>query len=209
MEQVAVHAVGFLRGNIDRNIVFLSVFDHILTSGEVPVGISPGGDDLDRGIDRVGVQLKTDLIVAFAGCSVADGISTLGFCDLDQTLGDEGACNGGSEQIVVLIDRLSLKHREDEITGKLFVEVVDDAFACTGCDGFCLKTVEFLLLTYIGAVTDHLCVISLFDPLDDHGGIQTARISYDYFHFSLLLQVVRKIFRSLIASAAKRVYIRI
>ena len=90
MEQVAVHAVRLFGGNVHGDIVFLGVFDHILTAFEVPVGVAPCGDDLDFGGDGVGVQFKAHLIVALAGSTVADGIGTFGSGDFDQTFGDEG-----------------------------------------------------------------------------------------------------------------------
>ena len=89
----------------------------------------------------------------------------------------------GAEQVVVLVDRSALKHREDEVPGELLVQVVDDALAGAGGDGFRLQTVEFLLLPDVGAVADDLRVISLLDPLDDHRGIQTAGVCHDNFHF--------------------------
>jgi len=186
VQEVAVHAVGLLGGDADGDVVGLGVFDHVEAPGELPLGITPRGDDLHVGIDGVGVQLETDLIVALAGGSVADGVGLLGLGDFHEALGDEGTGDGSAQKVVVLVDGSALKHGEDEIPGELFIEVIDDALAGAGGDGFGLETVEFFLLPHVGAVADDFRVVGFLDPLDDDRGVQTAGVSDDYFHLRIL-----------------------
>ena len=134
----------------------------------MPVGVAPCGDDLDGGIDGIGVQLKADLVIAFAGGTVADGVSAFSLGNFDQAFGDERTGNGGTQKVVVFINGFTLQHGEDVITGELFIEVINDALAGTGGDSLGFETVKFLLLTDIGAVADNFGIVGLFDPLHDH-----------------------------------------
>ena len=70
VEKVAVHAVGFFSGGSDRNIVFVSIFDHFGTSFECPVGIAPCSNDFDFGIESISCEFKTNLVISFTGCAV-------------------------------------------------------------------------------------------------------------------------------------------
>ena len=57
----------------------------------------PRRDDANVGFQGVGAQFETDLVVSLAGGSVGDGIGTGGLGDLHQSLGDQGAGDGGAQ----------------------------------------------------------------------------------------------------------------
>jgi len=100
-----------------RDSILLCVFNHLRAALQIP--LPPGGNDLDVGLERVVRHLKPDLVITLAGGTMADGIGTdlhimirvspagdsfrdqqrsdshlLG--DLDLSLGDQGAGNGGT-----------------------------------------------------------------------------------------------------------------
>ena len=184
VQQIAVHAVRLGGGGGDRDAVLLRVFDEVHAAREIP--LAPRGDDLDVRLHRIGGQLEADLVVALAGRAVADRVGAFGAGDFDQALADQGTGDGGAEQVVAFVDRVGLHHREDEVAGELFIQVLDVAFGRSGADRLGFNAVELLLLADVGAEADHLGIVLFFDPLDDHGGVKSAGIGDDYFHLKLL-----------------------
>ena len=182
MQQVAVHGIGLLQRAADRNIVLTGIFDHFGTGMEIPVGITPCSNDLGCGVQSISVQLETDLVVALAGGTVADGISAFLFADIDQTFCNERTGNGGTQQVVAFVDGICLHHGEDEIAGKFFGQVFHIALGGTGTDRLFFQPGSFFRLPDICAVADNFCIVSVFDPLDDDGCIKSARISNDDLH---------------------------
>ena len=79
----------------------LGVVDFLVTGDDVP--LPPGGDDLHTGSEALDGQLEPDLIVALAGAAVADGVGALLQGDLCQLLADDGAGEGGTQQIGLIL----------------------------------------------------------------------------------------------------------
>ena len=79
MQEVGVHGIGgfLFFGEVDGDLVFGAVLHEFVAGIEGP--FAPGGDDLDAGVEGVGAELEADLVVAFAGGTVGDGLGT-GFC---------------------------------------------------------------------------------------------------------------------------------
>jgi hypothetical protein len=75
--------------------VLLGVVEEALARPQVP--LPPGGDDPDVGVQGIGAELEPDLVVALAGCAVADGVGAGLGSDLDEPLGDQGPCDRGAE----------------------------------------------------------------------------------------------------------------
>ena len=185
MEQVAVHAVGFRGGGFHGDAVLVGIFDHFAAGMEFPVGIAPGGDQLDIRFHGIGGELETDLVIALAGGAVADGVGVFLADDFDQFLADQGTRDRGAQQIGAFINRIGLHHREDEIAGEFFADVVDVAFGSASGDRLFVEAFKLFLLADVGAVADDFRVIGFLDPFDDDGGIETSRISNYNFHFTL------------------------
>ena len=85
--EVSVTAVAVLgvKGKIDA--VFAAVFDLILTGLHGPeIGHTPGSDDLDIRSQSTDAQLKTNLVVPFSCCAVADSYRAFLAGDLHQFL---------------------------------------------------------------------------------------------------------------------------
>ena len=128
VQQVTVHGIGFFQRAAHGDIVCMSVFDHFGTGLECPVGIAPCGDDLRSRVKCVCIEFKTDLVVAFTGGTVANGICAFLFADIHQSFGDERTGDGGAEKVVAFVDGIRLQHGEDEIPCKFFRQVFHIAF---------------------------------------------------------------------------------
>lgn len=130
VEEVPVHGVGFFHGGFYGDVVGLGVFDHFFAAGELlaEFGVAPWGDAFDAGGEGGGGELEADLVVAFSGGSVGDGVCSFFEGDVDHAFGDAGAGDGGAEEVAAFVDGVCLEHGEDVVTGKFFFLVVDVAF---------------------------------------------------------------------------------
>ncbi len=151
VEEVAIHGVGFFHGGFDGDVVGLGVGDHFRAAGELfaEFGVAPWGDDFDVRGEGGGGKFEADLVVAFAGGAVGDGVSTFGEGDFDHSFGDAGACDGGSEEVAAFVEGVGLEHGEDEVACEFFFLVVDVAFGSAGGEGFGFEAVEFVALSAI------------------------------------------------------------
>ena len=125
VEEVPVHGIGLLRGDVDGDLVLPGVVDEVRPGLECPVGGTPWRDELDCGIQRVCGEFEADLVVALAGRAVADVLGAFLAGDFHEVLGDQGARNGGAQQVHVLVDGVGLEHREDVVLRKLLVQILD------------------------------------------------------------------------------------
>ena len=122
---VPVAAVAAVRGKGEVDAVLLAVFNLILAGLHGPyIGHTPGSDDLDVGGQGLDAQLKTNLVVSFAGGAVADGNSPFFAGNFHQALGDGGAGHGSTQEVLILIDRVGLHAGHDVI----FTEIVHHIF---------------------------------------------------------------------------------
>ena len=184
MQQIAVLAVRLGRSHRNRNAVILGVIDKLGTGFEFP--FTPGCNHLDAGLHGISGQLETHLIVTLAGGAVTNSVGLFSSGNLNQALADQRTRNGSTQQIRTFVNRVGLHHRENEIPRKLFRQVLDIALGGAGANRFSLNTVEFFGLSDIGTEPDDFRFVSFLDPLDNHRGVKSARISYYYFHVDSL-----------------------
>ena len=185
VEEVAIHRIRLLRAGGDGHSVGLGVGDHLGAAGEfrAEAGVAPRGDDFEFRREGGGGEFETDLVVALAGGSVGDGGGTFLAGDLDHALGDERARDAGSQEILPLINRPSLHHREDEIAGELLIQIVHITLGGSGFESLLLEAVEFLGLADIGAEGDDLGSVGFLEPIQNDGGVESPRIrDNDFFH---------------------------
>ena len=183
VHEVCVHRVGGLVSALalDWNAVLRGVGEEALPRPEVP--LSPRGDDSDPGAKGVGSELEPDLVVALAGRAVGDGVRPRLVRDLDQPLRDEGARDGGPEEVLPLVDRVRPEHREDEVTGELLPEVVDEDGRRTEELRLPARGPELLALSEIGGERHHLAAVVLLQPSEDDGGVEAAGVGeHDLVH---------------------------
>ncbi|KWV89437.1 hypothetical protein PFLmoz3_00859 [Pseudomonas fluorescens] len=176
VQQVGVHRVRrlLLAMALDRNSVLFSVIHQLFTGQQVP--FTPRRNDFNAWLECVGTQFETYLVVTLAGGAVRNGVGARFVGDLDQALGDQRTCDGGTQQVLTFVDSVGAKHRENEIADELFAQVVNvDLFHAHGLR---LGTCRFDLftLTQVSGEGHHFTVISILQPLEDHRSVQAAGI---------------------------------
>ena len=184
MEKITIHRVRLLKRGLDRDFVLGAVSDHLGATGEeLAVGFHlPRRNDLKvRREGHVG-ELEAALIVAFARGAVGDGIGffLLGYVHLG--LGDERAGDGGSEVILALVNRVGADHRVDVVRGEFLDQIEGVVLGGAGGLGLLIEALQLFFLADVGCEGDDLRIISLFEPFDDHGGVETTGVSEDDFH---------------------------
>ncbi|OPZ76375.1 MAG: hypothetical protein BWY77_01916 [bacterium ADurb.Bin431] len=184
MHEVFVLAVGFGDRGLDRDGPFFGKGDHIAAPLELgeEFRILPGRDDLNVGLEGVVSQLEADLIVALAGGAMRDIMRSLPGGDLDLTLGDERAGDGGAEEIAAFVKGVAARRRKDVLLHQLLFQILDVDLAGAGLEGFLTDSLKVLLLADVGDIGDDVIALEL-EPLEDHGGIEAAAVGEDHFLF--------------------------
>jgi hypothetical protein len=82
----------------DGNASFLCVVEEIVAACEslVEFGQTPGGNDLDGGLESVEREFETDLVVSLTGATVRDSNASFLLCNFDLGASNDGASKGGS-----------------------------------------------------------------------------------------------------------------
>ncbi len=152
-----------------RNLVLLGEVDQVGPRLELP--FAPWRDHLDRRIEGVGGQLESDLVVAFAGRTVGDGVGAGLVGDLDEALGDQRAGNRRSEEVDPLIDRVHPHHREDEVADEFLAKVLDVDLLDPHQFRLLAGRLQLLALSEIGGEGDDLGAVGGLKPLEDDRGV--------------------------------------
>ena len=148
------------------------------------------------------------MIVAFAGRTVRNRISTRLIGDLNQTLGNERSRDRGAEQILTLIDGIGAKHWEYIIRYKFFAQIVNIDFL--NAKGFRLGTSGLYLFTLpnVGGKCHHLTTIGFLQPADNDRSIEATRIGkHDFVDRRHNLEIrlsLKRIYRLIAAVYARR-----
>jgi len=174
----------------------LGVGDHLRTTGKLLAEprVPPRSDDFNIRRKSRGGEFETDLIISLAGRTVRDGGSPLSPCDLDHSLGDERPGNAGAEKILTLIECPGLHHGKDKVAGEFFLQIIHLALASASSEGLLFQTVEFLFLTNVGTKRNDFSSVSVFEPIEDHRGVETTRIcDNDFFHNAEILAGSRRL----------------
>ena len=170
--QVLILGVVGLTVDLQGDVVCLGVVDLLVTALDVP--LTPGSDDGHIGAESFQRQLETHLVVALAGAAVADGVCAFLDGDVGQSLCDAGTCEAGTQQVVLILCA-ELQGGEDVVLDEVLLQVEDVQLGSAGSLGL-------LFLTHVaGDSDDFAVVVILFQPGNDDGGIQTARVSQNNF----------------------------
>ena len=185
VQEVAVHGEGLFRAGLDGDFFVVAVGDHFGTAGELGAEtlVTPRGDDFEIGGEGGGGELEANLVVAFAGGAVGDGVGAFCLGDFDHALGDEGAGDGGAQEVLAFVNGPGLHHGEDEVLGEFFLEVIDVDFERAGLFGFGVQAFQFVVLADVCTEGDDFGIIGFFDPGEQDGGVEATGISEDDFLF--------------------------
>lgn len=87
------------------DVVRRRIVQQILSSLELlnELLLPPGGERLNGGIQCKGTQLEADLVIPLPGGTVRQPLSALFLRDLDLALGDDGAGEGGAEEVAAFV----------------------------------------------------------------------------------------------------------
>ncbi len=177
---VGVAAVDGLLGLGDGHIVGAGIGQRVLAGANIP--LAPGGDDLERRVERLIGQLKAHLVVALAGAAVGHGVGPFGLGHGDLPLGDKRPGYRRAQQIAPFVDGAGLHHGEQEVLGELVAQVFDDDLACAAGQPLGLQPLELVVaLANVGAEADDFAAVILAQPGDDDGRIQATGIGQDDF----------------------------
>ena len=163
----------------DGDLVGFGKFQQFRPAGQVP--FTPGRDDLDFGVQRIGRQFEPYLIVALACRAMGYGIGAGFLSDLDQTLGNERARNGGAQQVQPFVDGVGPEHRKDEIAHEFLAQVFDVDVLDAHHLGFLARGLQLLPLTEVGGEGDDFAAVFRLQPFQDDGGIETAGVGENHF----------------------------
>lgn len=181
MEEVAIHAVGFGGGGFNVDVVLRTIVDHFSTAIEIPVILTPRGDDGYVGFEGEEGELEAYLVVAFTGCAMGDGVGA-GFAEhVDVAFSDERACDAGAEEVFTFVDRVGAHGGEDKVFDEFAFEIED--LGVDGSRGECFHAggLELFALADVGDVGDDFGVVGFLKPFKDDGCIEAAGVGeYDF-----------------------------
>ena len=183
MPQVLILGVVGFPVNLQRNVVCFCIVDFFVTALDRP--FSPRSDDLHIRSICLDCQFKPNLVVTLTGCTVADCVCTFFECDFSQPLADDRSCKRSTQQIPIFINSTSLYGREYIIVYKFILQIQNDELRSTGLDCLFFQSVQFCTLSNVSRNSDDFAVIIIFfQPRNNDGCIQSARISQnDFFNF--------------------------
>src|SRR5260370_2855577 len=179
MPDVAIATVDIFFALLHGNVVCLRVGDGVFA--ECNVVLAPGSNDLQIGRDGFVGQFETVLVVAFAGATVGKTVGAELERDFGLPLAEDGAGHGGPEQIGVFVDGAGAQRRPDVIAHKFFAQILDVGGGGAGGQRFFSRGFEIFLLADVADHGDDFALIIFLEPVNYDGGVEPARILYDYF----------------------------
>ena len=125
---------------------------------------------------------------------MADSVSTLCNSDLSNSLCDDGTCKRGTEEVLALVDSVSLNGGVDIILNEFFLKILNVKLGSACLLSLFLETVKLGALSNVSGNSDYLAVVVVFlEPGNNDRSVETAGISendlFDVFlincHFSV------------------------
>ena len=179
MPKILILGIVGLTAYFQRDVMSLCVVDFLLARLNIPN--TPRSDDLHIGSKCLDCQLKTNLIVAFTGTTVADSISAFLLGDLNQTLCDAGTCMGRTEQILFILSA-SLQTGPDVLFDVFLAQILDIQLGCAGFQSLFFQAVQLRTLTNVGGNGDDFTSLVVFlQPGNDDGCVQSTGVGKKNF----------------------------
>jgi hypothetical protein len=144
--QVLVHRPGLGLGGGHGNALLGGVGEEVVATGEAVVEsrVTPGGNDLDIGLEGVEGKLETDLVVTLAGATVGNSEASFPLGDLDLSTSNDGTGQRSSQKVDVLVDSVAGNGGEAELLNELPAEVGNLALDGTELQGLLPDSVKVL-----------------------------------------------------------------
>ena len=183
--EVLILGIVGLAVDLEGDVVRLGVVDLLLAGLDAP--LPPRGDDGHIGRERLDGELETHLIVALARAAVADGVGVLRLCYLHDALGDDGTRKGGAQHIFLVL-RTRLDGGDDVLVHEFVGEILDVQLGRARFQRLFLEPFKLVRLPYVaGDRDDFAVVVVLFEPRDDDGSVQAARVcQHDFLYLALV-----------------------
>src|SRR5262249_37790749 len=127
-------------------------------------------------------KFEADLVVAFAGAAVGEGVAARGQSDLHLLLGQQRAGNRRAEEILVLVDTTRADQFPEVLGDELLTHVFHIDFGRAGLASLVFEAGEFIAaLSDVAANGDNFAAVIFFQPRNDDRSIEAARIGEGYF----------------------------
>ena len=185
---IFVFAVICFSVDFKRNIVRFSVVYFLVARFDVPN--SPRRDYLHIRSKRFDSQFESDLVVALSSTAVANRVRAFFERNLYDSLSDNGSCKRRAEHVLILINSARFYGRKYVIVYEFVRKIFYIQLARACLNRFFFKAVKFRSLPNVAAYCDNFAVVIVFfEPRNNNGRVQTARICQNNFlnisHFTV------------------------
>mmetsp|Transcript_19697 Transcript_19697/g.74561 ORF Transcript_19697/g.74561 Transcript_19697/m.74561 type:complete len:465 (-) Transcript_19697:182-1576(-) len=181
--QVLVHGVRRLGRGVDGDAVLGGVRKEILAALELlkELGVTPGRDGHEVGVQRLRAHLEAHLVVALAGRSVGQVLGAFDLRNLHLLLGDARPRQARPQHIPALVHGVGLHGGPDVAGDEILTKILDVALGCAALERLRTDLGEVLLeLAHIGAVADHFKAF-FHQPHQDDAGVQATAVGQHAF----------------------------
>ena len=157
---VTAVAVAFLNGSGNSSV--FKIFNFCFTRIHLPCIKSPRSDDFKIGSKSLYCKLKTNLVVSFSCCTVADSCCAFLTSDFNKSFCDDGSCHWCTEKIFSFVNSVSLYTRENSVCNKFFCKILKIKLACTCFKCSFFKTFCFWALSYVCTYGNNFSIVVVF-----------------------------------------------
>jgi len=171
---IAVAGIDLFSGGCDGNLVSFSVGDGVFAAPDGPLAPRSDHREIRR---KCGVgQLEANLIVAFTGAAVREGIGAYLAGDFDLAAGDERATHRSAEEVFTTVDGAGAEGGPHELFHEFLAQIFDVALIGTRCDRFRTNAFQLISLPNVSRNADDTGVVALFEPGNDYRCIEPTGV---------------------------------
>ena len=172
--EVLIDGVRLLLGDWDRNSTLDGVVHLEFACGELP--LPKRGDDPEFWGEGFGGEFEANLVVAFAGASVSNGVGTVFQRHLDEARRQEWSSERSVHRVHALVQCAGSNCRPDELFDESVGEVINDRVTRSRVECLVLDGSEVFPLAEVTRIGDDLGTVVLREPWDHDRGVQTAGV---------------------------------